>query len=265
MPEQRGRAFGFHRAMDTTGAFIGVLVAAALLYALPGWYRTIFVLALVPGLGAVALTFRVREAGRSEPTDGETPDRHTRGRVASLPAGYWRTCVVLTVFALANSSDTFLLLRAHSLGLSDSAVVLTYALYNLTYALVSYPAGVLSDRLGRWKVIALGWLIYAGVYAGFAVIADANYLWLLFLIYGVYMGLTQGVGKALVVDFAPSDAKGTALGIFHFATGFGALTSSLAAGWLWDRFGPQATFGFGAVAAVASLGLVPLAARMAKK
>lgn len=260
-PGQAGRAYGFHRAMDTTGAFLGVLMAAGLLYLMPGRYRLIFGLALVPGVLAVALTLRLREAGEREVGEGSPASMPPGAGLRRFPPLFWRACLVLALFALANSSDAFLLLRARDLGLSDSAVVLTYALYNFSYAALSYPAGILSDRLGRWRVIGLGWAVYAAVYAGFALVQNPAFLWMLFLAYGVYMGLTQGVGRALIADFAPPDARGTALGIFHFLTGFAALVSSLLAGWLWDAFGPQATFGFGAVAATAAVVLLPLLTR----
>lgn len=260
-PGQAGRAYGFHRAMDTTGAFIGVLLAAALLFLLPGQYRLIFGLALVPGVLAILLTLRLREAA---PRDHESTDAPAAPATRRFPPAFWKAFFALTLFALANSSDTFLLLRARNLGMSDAAVVLTYALYNLSYALLSYPAGILSDRFGRWRVMALGWLIYAGVYAGFALIERKEYLWPLFLTYGVYMGLTQGVGRALIADFAPANARGTALGIFNFAGGMAALLSSLLAGLLWDAYGPATTFAFGSVTALLALALLPLLIRNPK-
>ncbi|MDX9973521.1 MAG: MFS transporter [FCB group bacterium] len=258
---QAGRAYGFHRAMDTTGAFIGVLLAAALLFLLPGQYRLIFGLALVPGVLAILLTMRLREASPGVKTEAAAPTVRAARRFSPT---FWKALFALTLFALANSSDTFLLLRARSLGMSDGAVVLTYALYNLSYALLSYPAGILSDRLGRWRVMALGWLVYAAVYAGFALIERKEFLWPLFLIYGVYMGLTQGVGRALVADFAPADARGTALGLFNFAGGMAALLSSLLAGLLWDWYGPATTFAFGSVTALAAVLLLPFLIRAQK-
>jgi MFS family permease len=166
---------------------------------------------------------------------------------------------------MANSSDTFLLLRASSLGLSPWAVVLLYALFNLTYAGVSYPAGVLSDGFGRWRVIGLGWAIYAVTYVGFALLQPSTSwaLWPLMAAYGVYMGLTDGVAKALIADYAPASRRGTAMALFYATTGLTALGASLIAGLAWDRAGPALTFGIGAsFAIVASLAL-PIARAVA--
>jgi len=156
----------------------------------------------------------------------------------------WRTLVPLTVFALANSSDAFLLLRAKGLGLSDPGVILAYLLFNLVYAASSCHLGVLSDRLGRWRMMIGGWGLYAGVYFTFAS-ADSSLAWGLFPIYGLYMGLTEGVGKALVADHAPPARLGAAIGLLQMSLGLAALASSLCAGWLWDLFGPAAAFRFG--------------------
>ena len=173
----RGRAFGLHRALDTAGALAGVIVAAVLLWWLGGspsatgaqatpneaWpYRIIFAISAVIGIAAVALTFLIRET----PTAARDPDvantAHRSG--GGLPRAYWIVLAMLVAFTLANSSDTFLLLRAREVGLSPWAVVLAYALYNAVYAIGSYPAGALSDRFGRWRVIAVGWTIYAVAY-----------------------------------------------------------------------------------------------------
>jgi MFS family permease len=168
---------------------------------------------------------------------------------------------VLLVFAFANSSDTFILLRARDTGLSSWAVVLAYALFNVLYTAISYPAGVLSDRIGRWRVIAIGWAIYAAAYAGFA-FTSAVTVWPLMALYGVYMALTDGVGKALITDHAPANRRGTAIGLYYMASGFTTLLSSVAAGLLWDRVGHQWPFLVGAGAAVLALLMIPLAARL---
>ena len=197
----RGRAYGLDRSLDTAGALVGVVTAAILLWWLSGSptggggastdarpYRIIFAIAASAGFAAVALTWLVKEP--TTPAIAEAPK--PAGKLA-LPGAYWKVLAVLLVFAIANSSDTFLLLRAGNVGLSPWAVVAAYATYNVVYTLGSYPAGVVSDRFGRWGVIGVGWAIYAAVYAGFA-IADITTIWPLFAIYGLYMALTDGVG-----------------------------------------------------------------------
>jgi MFS family permease len=270
-PAMRGRAFGFHRAMDTAGAMAGVLLAAALLWWLTGspaggnavqptdagWpFRIVFGISAALGLLSLALTFLVREAEKQDNGVTSTQTTVPIGRLG-LPAAYWWTVALMLVFAFANSSDVFLLLRARDLGLSPWAVVLAYAVFNLTYTVFSYPAGALSDRLGRWRIITLGWAIYGGVYAGFA-FTGASGVWPLLLLYGIYMALTDGVGKALVADHAPREKRGAALGIFHMANGMVTLLASLVAGLLWDTHGPSAAFGVGAVVALAAVALVPV-------
>lgn len=271
-PTIRGRAFGFHRAMDTAGAMTGVLLSAALLWWLTGsptepgspttpshdagWaFRAVFGIAAVLGLLSLALAFLVRES-KSHADEAQSKGLPRVGRLG-LPGSYWRTVTPLLVFSLANSSDAFLLLRARDVGLSPWAVVLAYALFNLTYTVFSYPAGVISDRLGRWRVVALGWAIYAVVYAGLALTGAAG-VWPLLALYGVYMALTDGVSKALVADHAPPEQRGTALGIFYMASGLVTLLTSIVAGMLWDRMGPSATFGVGATVATLAIALVPV-------
>ncbi|MBL8746006.1 MAG: MFS transporter [Phycisphaerae bacterium] len=270
-PEMRGRAFGFHRALDTAGALVGVLLAAALLWwltdsptagAVPehpsdhGWaYRLIFGISAALGLLSLALTFFLREPEAAAHTESiAPPTSHTRRR---LPATYWRAIAPLLVFSLANSSDAFLLLRARDVGLSPWTVVIVYALFNITYTAFSYPAGIISDRIGRWKIIALGWAIYAAVYIGFAFTGAAG-IWPLMAFYGLYMALTEGIGKALVADHAPPAMRGTALGVFSLANGLLTLLASTIAGVLWDRLGPSAAFTAGAALAVIALCLIPV-------
>lgn len=264
--EQRGRAFGVHRAFDTAGALIGALLAAVLLWVLtgtpveggpsesPAWaYRAAFGVASVLGLGSFALTLAVDEAPREA-----TPEAHLQGDLRGLPRAYWAVLGMLVVFSLANSSDMFLLLRAHDLGLSPWAVVLAYALYNLTYAVSSFPAGKLSDHLGRWGIIATGWAVYAVVYAGFAV-TPAIGVWPLMAAYGLYMALTDGVGKALLADHVPAERRGAAMGLFYAATGGTTLLSSLVAGLVWDRFTPEAAFALSSGFAALSLVVLVIA------
>jgi MFS family permease len=254
----RGRAFGLHRTMDTAGAFAGVLLAAAIIWLVGETrderpFRIVFAIAAAMGAAAVALTFLVREV----PSTPRSPKPAAR---SPLPRSYWLVLAMLLVFALANSSDTFLLLRAGQLGMSPLEAILAYAVYNVAYALASYPAGALSDRVGRWGVIGVGWTIYAIAYAGFAIATPAM-IWPLFAIYGLYMALTDGVGKALIADHAPPDHRGYALGIYYLATGATTVASSVIAGVLWDRVGPSAPFWLGSAAAVASVAMLAIVAR----
>lgn len=262
----RGRAFGLHRAMDTAGALVGVVTSAVLLWWLSGSprgeaapahvdahpYRVIFAIAAALGVAALALTFVVKEPAHEAPVP---PPRAAAGGRMALPREYWLVLAMLVVFALANSSDAFLLLRASHVGLSPWDVVLAYAVYNVVYTLGSYPAGALSDRLGRWRVIGIGWAIYAVVYVGFA-LADAPMIWPLFAIYGLYMALTDGVGKALITDHAPPEHRGRALGVFYLVSGLTTIAGSVVAGTLWDRVGPSAPFWFGAAMAALALGVL---------
>jgi MFS family permease len=283
-----GRAFGFHRMMDTGGAIVGVLFALLLLKFLPGEYRLIFLIAGVPGLAAVWLTFRLRELRRAdqlspakpapakpapaasapecpgpEPTAAVSATTPTQG-LLGFSTSYWLTLGLLMLFAFANSSDTLLLLRAKNLGWNDTQVILGYLLFNLTYALSSYPLGILSDRFGRWRMLVSGWALYSAVYFGFSV-SDGGSIWWLFPLYGLSMGLTEGVGKALISSHVPVLRKGTALGVFHMSLGLTALASSVVAGLLWDHVSPSAPFRLGgAVALAAVVAALILAPRIAK-
>lgn len=279
---QHGEAFGLHRAIDTAGAVVGIVLAALLLWWLgehsdvpagespPAWlFRVVIAIGAAMGLTALLLTYFIHEAdGWGEPpangigttrvgdpsTDVVGPASASMG-LRGLPRAYWGVLAMLVLFALANSSDTFLLLRASELGMAPWTVVLVYAACNLTYASFSYPIGTWSDSTGRWRLIAFGWLVYAVVYVGFASLGDGDAwaIWPLMATYGLHLALTEGVGKALIADVAPPSMRGTAMGLFLAATGITTLIASLVGGWLWDTYGPSATFAFGASAAVAGL------------
>lgn len=255
-PSMYGRAFGFHGAMDTAGALIGVLAAMILLAALPGQYRLIFVLAFIPGLVAWLLTLRLGEAKpANEPAAAEPKSLHWRS--IRFPRPYWRAVALNLIFGLGNSSNTFLLLRAKELGFSDFLVIMAYAVYNVAFVLISYPAGNLSDRIGRWPLMAGGWLVYAATYLGFA-FANAFWLWPLFVLYGCFDGIIRGVGPALVADHAPAHARGSAMGLFAMLAGFTTLAASLMTGLIWDRVSPTASFLTCAGIAVTAAIAIPL-------
>ncbi len=260
-PADRGRAFGLHRAMDSAGAVVGVLLAAGLLWWFTGRptegattertasaFRTVFAVAAVMGIVALAFTARLREPVHEEAATPASADE-------PLTRGFWVVMALLLVFTLANSSDAFLLLRAANVGLSPWEIVLLYALMSTVYMLGSYPAGVLSDRVGRWRMIGVGWVIYAVVYGALAC-TGAVAIWPLLALYGVQLAITDGVGKALLVDHIPRARRGFALGIFYMGQGLVTLASSVVAGLLWDRVDPAAPFWFGAGAAALAVMLL---------
>ena len=253
-PELVGASFGFHRALDTIGATIGPLVAVALLAAGTS-LRAVLALSVVPGLLAVLLVRRVHEAPRRSPA---MPERRVEPR---LRPGFWLVVVASAVFALGNSSNAFLLLRASNLGLSTTLVILAYALYNAVYAGLAWPLGSLSDRIPRAAVLGGGIAVYALVYAGLALASGTLAIWPLFALYGVYVAATDGVGKAWVADHVEGPLAGTAYGIYGAAVGGALLIASVLGGLLWTEVGPAATFWVGAAFAVVSLPFVVLAAR----
>ena len=251
-PAHRGLAFGFHRAMDTAGASLGPLVAFTTLALLPENYRAVFWIATIPGvvailIGALFLRDRARSTSSSVP-----PSLGLRG----LGPRFAVFTAIATLFALGNSSDAFLILRARNVGMAASVIPLAYFTFNVVYASLSTPAGVLSDRIGRRSVLVLGYAVFALVYLGFALLAGERAPWavlVLFIIYGAYYALTDGVQRAFVADLVPDHLRATALGTFSMATGLALLPASLIAGLLWDRIGPAAPFFYGATLAGASL------------
>lgn len=250
---ERGRAFGFHRAMDHAGAVVGPLLASALL-ALTGELRLVFALAALPAMLAVlALIFGVHEPAASPtasapaaPAVDDTP----------LPAAFKAYLVVLALFTLGFSSDAFLLLRAQDAGVPLAAVPLVWTLHNAVKSATGTWGGALSDRLGRRRTIVAGWFVYALVYLGFALASTAWHVWALFVAYGLHFALCEGAEKALVADLSGRARGGRAFGLYHGVTGVMLLPASLLAGALWQWRGPLPAFGLGALLAlVAALGL----------
>lgn len=274
-PAQRGRAYGFHRALDNAGAVMGPLIAWFLYELMHVEIRSVFLWSAVPGvLSVVVLIWFVREprqpGAASLPVDAaalpggvaSTPPTASTAPAPPMGAAFWRYISVLFVFTLGASSDAFVLLRARELGVSIAAIPLLYALLNVVKTLSSTPGGALSDRLGRRPVIIAGWTLYALVYLGFAGANAPWHAWALFVAYGFFFGLTEGAEKALVADLAPAGRRGTAFGWFNFAVGIAALPASLVFGYVWDRFGSATAFGIGAaLAGVAAAGLVALVPR----
>lgn len=243
-PEIRGRAFGFHRSMDQTGAVIGPLLGMGLLAILHDNLRWVFLIAFLPSMISTLLVLLVREPKR-ETSSGPAP----RLTLSGLTPQFRRFLLVVALFSIGNSSDVFLILRAQQLGYTPMTVIGLFALFNAIYVLSAYPAGVLSDRVPRLRIFGAGLVIFALVYAGFGSVRDAMWLWVLFPIYGLYMGLTDGVSRAIVSDLVDSAHRGSALGLHAAVIGFAAFPASAIAGALWTRIGPSAPFYTGAICA----------------
>ncbi|MEJ5171791.1 MAG: MFS transporter, partial [Fimbriimonadales bacterium] len=225
---QAGKAFGLQRAMDNAGALVGAALAVLLLSLLPQGYRTIFLLAFLPGLVAVVLTLGLREVPRTARQIADEPVR-----LPKSPALWWSVGLV-GLFELANSSDSFLILRANDLGLAPAATAAAYLLFTAVAAASSYRLSSLSDRWGRAPLLAAGWLAYAGVYLGMAV-GGPGAVWPLLALYGLYFGATDGVAKALVRDATAPEHRGQAMGLLALVRGGALLAANLVAGYLWDH------------------------------
>ena len=265
---ERGKGFGLHRAMDTFGAVLGLAIAAIVIYLVQGeglelslkTYHQLVLIGVVPAvLAVIVLLIFVRE--RKEPSlrSSALPKLPLNRLMAGFDTRFKVFLAIMAVFTLGNSSDFFVILRAQNLGSSVFNVVLMLILFNVTYAAVSLPAGMLSDRLGRRRVIIIGWGIYALVYLGFALVSNLWQVWLLFAGYGLYYGVVEGVARAFVADLVTEEKRGTAYGLYHGVVGLMLLPASLLAGWLWQAVSPSAPFYFGAgLAFLAMLGITVL-------
>ena len=249
---QRGRVFGYHRAMDHAGAVIGPLLASAFLWVAPGKYRSLFALTIIPGMIAVLMVWLIPETGRG---DSASPTR-AAGVAANArqntPLPLKRFLAVLALFTLGNSTDAFLLLRLSDAGLSTTYLPIAWSALHVVKSSLSTFGGMLSDHLGRRRLIVAGWLLYAVVYAGFAMTESLVPLLVWFLIYGVHFAMVEGSEKALVADLTPAHLQGTAFGWYNAVLGFGALAASVLFGTLWETFGPRVAFLTGAGLAVSA-------------
>src|SRR6267378_2329221 len=251
-PETRGKAFGFHRSMDTAGAIAGPVVTLILLATVAASltredaYRLILLLAAVPALVSVLVVLMVREPPR-------TPTRSQPLRVAfrGIPRPLLVFLGIASLFSFADFSYVFLLLRAGILFGTTQAILL-YVLYNVVYAAHAFPAGILSDRVGRKPVVLIGYLAFIAMSTLLAVSGEFFVLVAAFILYGLSYGMAEGTQRALVADFAPAEIKATVLGAYHTSIGIVRLGSGVVAGLLWIVFIPQATFAFGAIAATAA-------------
>lgn len=245
----RGKAFGLEGVGDNLGAFVGPLIAVALLLFWSFDLRAIFYLALVPGLLALLMVLFVRER----------PIKHQAGAkidvgLRRMPAAYHRYLVATLLFGFGNSSNAFLILRIKDLGASLVTTILIYAAFNLVAALVSYPAGALSDRFGRRNMLLISFAIFLVAYLGFALATDLAFAAALFVLYGAYQGMFRAAGKALASDLAPVALRASGIGWYGTAVGLSGLIAGLGGGLLWDHVGPAAVFIYGAVFAVIGAG-----------
>jgi MFS family permease len=276
-PDERGRAFGAQRAADHAGAFVGPLIAFVLLQWVGVSVRTVFLLAAIPGAIAILVAvFGVREGdGRRWMVDGRVKTEGlglaasggggSASSSPSLPAAaaaplggsFWRYLAVLVLFTLGNSTDAFLLLKASELGVTAALLPILWAALHVVKSATSIPAGAWSDRVGRRTMIAAGWLWYALVYVGFAMATETWHAWALFLAYGLFFGLTEGVERALVADLVPATRRGIAFGWYNGVIGAAVLPASVAFGLMWDWKGSGFAFMVGAASAcLAAVGLV---------
>jgi MFS family permease len=264
--EQRGAGFGLHRAADTAGATIGLVIAALVTYAAgasaltlsAGTFHLIVVLSIVPAvLGVLSLVLLAREV-RPTASAASRAGAETVQPASRLSPRLMGFLVVVTLFTLGNSSDSFLVLRAQNRGLSIFEVMLALVVFNLVYTLLSLPAGRRSDKVGRARVILAGWAVYGVVYLGFALAGASWQIWPLYALYGLYYAMVEGTARAYIADLAPTETRGTAYGVYNAAVGIMAFPASFIAGILWqgalgwEGFGPSAPFFFGAIVAVAA-------------
>ena len=248
--EKRGLAFGFNRAADHFGAVIGPIIAFILLSYFAAdtnkptanEYQQVFLFASVPVvLGLFVIVFFVKEDKQKKP-DAEVSALPIKLSLREFDGNFKRLLVVVALFTLSNSTDAFLLLRAEQAGIAPAVLPLLWMLLHLSKVFSSLIFGDLSDKLGRKNLIFAGWILYAFVYAGFAFVNSAWQAWALFLIYGLYFGLTEGVEKALVADLVPKEKRGTAFGFYNLAFSITVFPASLIFGALWSQFGASAAF-----------------------
>lgn len=254
-PDQRGRAYGFHRAMDHAGAVVGPLVAAAVIGVWGQPIRTVFLLSSLPGFLCLFLIFFGLRKTEAPPRPATV--FHPKEAWGQVPASLRSFLGVLFLFTLGNASDAFLILKAKNLGVSTAMVLALWSYFHMVKSATSLVGGRLSDRFGRRVFLGTGWAIYAGVYAGFAFATTSWHMWALFGVYGTFFGLTEGVERALVADFAPGALRGSVFGLYHLTTGVASLFASLLFGALWKWGSDPLAFLVGGGFALAATTLLP--------
>jgi MFS family permease len=246
--QHKGKAFGLEGAGDNLGAFIGPLIAVALLFFWEFNIRSVFYLAIIPGALSVIMILLVKE----KKTDVKSKSKIDL-RFRNFPASYWKYLLVIGLFGIGNSSNAFLILQVKDLGVSFKDTILIYAAFNLVAALISYPAGNLSDTFGRKNILLIALLIYLITYTGFAYTKNLWLIGILFCLYGLYQGIFRSVGKAMAADFVPQHLRASGIGWYAATLGITGLIASIVAGQLWDKEGHAAVFIYGAVFGLISI------------
>lgn len=260
-PTNKGFIFGLHRTMDSLGAVIGPLLALLLLYWLPNNLRLVFLIAFIPGVVSVLLLLSFIH----EPKLPTTKKQFVKIRWRELHPTLRLFLVSNFVFALGNSSDAFIILRGQNFGVTTATIILMYVTYQASQSLFSTPVGSLADKIGSRRVMVIGFLVFALVYAGFGLIPSAGWMWLLLPVYGLYFAFTDGVSKSYVSDFITAKESGTFFGLYYTLIGVGSLLASIVGGLLWNWISPSSTFFFGSVMAVVAAAVLLWANANAKR
>ncbi|MBI5642901.1 MAG: MFS transporter [Deltaproteobacteria bacterium] len=249
--EKLGLAYGFHRSMDTVGAVIGPVLAFMILFLSTNNLRLVFYASTIPAVIAVALilifiTEKKRAKGEAVPP---------KLSISSFNGPFRRYLVVIAIFSLGNFADAFLVLQAENLGVTRELIPVVYVAFNIVYALSSAPMGALADKIGLKNMILASFLLYSLIYLGVGFAASPVHIWILFPLYGIYKGMSEGTQKAYLAAIAPMEQKATAFGIYHTVSGVMLLPASIIAGYLWDNAGPGSTFLYGSAMSAAAAAL----------
>ncbi len=256
---ETGRSFGLQKAMDNSGAIVGPLLAFALLSLIPGNYRLIFLVAGLPAILAIfVIIFGIREAKKSK------HELFIKFHFKDFPAKYYFFLGIVFVFTLGNSTDALLMVKANEVGVKVTLIPLVYLVTNVVSVLASIPIGTLSDRIGKEKILIIGYVIYAVVYYGFGITSSIGIITVLFALYGLYSAATDGIQKAFISDLIDKNKKGTGLGIYNAILGITLLPASVIAGFLYDKIDSSVPFYFGAATAVTSAFLLLIFIRYTK-